>query len=176
MYHCHETGVYWDRYKNRFIIDRRGNLRSFEYPQVADVFVYCAKHYGAVLAEEVADNLEAKLKTTLGKFVKDSATSEAKDTIRDYLLGKIGVPQVPGPIGLAQKVIDAAAVALGEAYLQTKVANNKAIKAYWADITPTYSVDTYCKWVIYSWVQDPENGPYYTVYAPNLRAPNLRAH
>lgn len=169
MYHCREKGIYWDRYRNRFIIDRRGILRSFTYPQVADVYVYCARHHTVPTAEQVADSLEKKLETTLKKFVKDSATSEAKDTIRDYLLGKLGMPQAPAPVALAQKVIDAAATVLGEMYLQTKVANNKAIKAYWADISPNYDVETYCKWVIYSWVQDPENGPYYTVYAPNLR-------
>ena len=175
MYHCREQGVHWDRYKGggRWIIDRNGHLRMFEYPQVADVFVYCCKHHGVPLANQVANSLEAKLATTLASFVKDSLVAEikgnAKDALRDYLLGVAKLPVIPGPVGLAQKVIEAAATALGEGYLQGQVANHKRSGLYTCDFSPASGVDAYCNYVISSWVEDPVNGPYYTVYAPDLR-------
>jgi hypothetical protein len=52
---------------------------------------------------------------------------------------------------------------LGEWTIKQQIEMNKAWKNYSCTISPTYDVDKYCNWVLYSWIIDPQNGPYYRV-------------
>lgn len=167
MYHCREGVVRYNKYATKAY---RVGAYNFEYPQVADVFAYCFRHYGSKLAIEVGEKLEALLATTLKSFVKDKVVGEVKDYLLDKLKEKVGMPSLPGPIGLAQKIIDCAVEVGGHMYIKTAVQNHKNGKMYWCnEYSPSSSLDEYVYFVLYSWVIDPENGPYYHTILPGSK-------
>lgn len=167
MYRCREKVVRYDQWASK---PYKVGAYRFEYPQVADVFAYCFRHYGQKIAEEVANKLEAMLATTLKKFVKDKVAGEVKDYLLDKVKEKLGVPSLPGPLGIAQKIIDCAVEVGGHTYIKNAVQNHKTGKMYWCnEYSPSSSLDEYVYFVLYSWVIDPENGPYYTTILPGSR-------
>jgi hypothetical protein len=159
-YKLREQSISYDRFFNKWKV---GSRYEFEFPQLADVFVYCWKQYGPSVAEEVAKDLKEKLDMTIAKFVGKAATAEAVDTVKDALLGLGGAPQAPTPVAMALKILDCMGTVLGEWTIKQQIEMNKNWKNYSCTISPTYDVDKYCNWVLYSWIIDPVNGPYYRV-------------
>lgn len=167
-YHLREKSITYNRYYNEWEVGRQ---YKFKYPQLADIFVYCWRNYGPSVAQDVIQNLTTKLDMTVAKYVKSAVASEAKGAIQDFLLGLAGAPSLPGPAALAVKVLEAAGVVLGDAYLKTKIEMNKAHRNYTCDFSPATDTDVYCDFVLYSWIIDPTNGPYYTTILPgSIRA------
>jgi hypothetical protein len=162
-YRLRERSITYNRYYNEWEVGRQ---YRFAYPQLADVFVHVWKNYGPKAAQDVIENLKTKLDMTIARYVKNAVTSEAKGAVTDFLLGLGGAPGLPGPAGLAVKVLEAAGVVLGDAYLKTKIEMNKANRNYTCDFSPASDTDLYCDFVLYSWIIDPVNGPYYTTYVP----------
>lgn len=163
MYRTKERGV---RYDSIYKAWYAGKDYRFEYPQMADVFAYCWQNFSPDVGQNIAKILKDKLETTLSKYVKDSVVSEAKDQVKDLLLGKLGAPGVPPPVALAMKLVETAATILGHAYLKGTIQQNKAIKYYFGTYSPKHNPDLYCDYVLYSWFIDPENGPYYQTIVP----------
>ena len=71
-YRRREGGVHYDRYRNKWTIGRH---HEFDYPQLADVYVYCWKHYGTDVANKVEAELRSDLTTTIAGYAKSSAVN-----------------------------------------------------------------------------------------------------
>lgn len=159
-YQLREGGVKYDGFFKRWTVGEH----KFEYPQMADAFVFCWKAYGPAIAIKVKDELKSKLETTIAKFVGTKVKEEAVGAVQDFLLGKAIAP-MPTPVGIALKLIDAAVVVVGDAYMKGDIEQKKRLGLYTNMYTPAHDLDKYCDYVLYSWFMDPVNGPYYRTYA-----------
>lgn len=168
MYRCREKSVRYNEWsvKSAYVV----GAYAFEYPQIADVFAYCFRYYGPAIAQQVAEKLQKMLETTLQSFVKDKVVDEVKSYLLDKLKEAVGMPSAPPPVAIAKKVIDAVVEVAGHLYIQTAVQNHKAIKSYWCtEYNPKNDLDQYVYFVLYSWVIDPEHGPYYPTILPGSK-------
>lgn len=163
MYRCRESSIRYNPYARAWQV---GSQHQFPYPQIADVFVYCWKNYSPATALKVGKLLQERLETTLGSYLGQAAADEAKAAVTDYLLGKLGAPSLPGPAGVALKVLEALGTAVGDAYLKEKIRTNRAFRNDRCDFSPERDTSTYCNFVLYSWVIDPVRGPYYATILP----------